>query len=165
MMEEVNFEDAIISKVADETVEKMQVCFYVPDAAAIGVNVESNPDRRIPYASVDRNAICVTVEDYLEDSVHGIPIHIPDFLPEYLQDEHLSLELNGEHGLYNTHFASNSIVNVEEANKIRFRDSRSYSPTAKFLIHGRLFVCKQLKYTYANGHQDPIVEGIFYPYI
>ena len=86
-------------------------------------------------------------------------------LPTYIGREDLTLELNGEYGLYENHFKSELVSNLEDSYTIYFNSKEILDPTSKFLIHGRLFVCQQLKYTYANGHQDPVVEGIFYPYI
>lgn len=154
--ENVIFSEAIGKKITENTVENMQVCFYTPDGNAFGVNY----DRTI-YRTNFRTPICVTAQDYLEDRVYGVPVHVPD----YTGLEELTLELNGEHGLYNTHFVKNMAINMNEANKIRFRCSTLLDTTMQFIIHGRLFVCQQLRYTYGDGRQHPIVEGTFFPYL
>lgn len=77
----------------------------------------------------------------------------------------MTLELNGQQGLYNTHFRPEQAIDIQEACTIKFRARGGYDLKLPFLIRGRLFVCQQLKYTYADSHQHPIVEGTFYPYL
>ena len=86
----------------------------------------------------------------------------PTQLPVYRQ---LTLELDGQYGRYQTDFNKNMLADFTTQFTIRFRSKAFLDPAKKFLINNRLFVCQQLKYTYSDGRQHPIVEGIFFPYI
>lgn len=153
--EETEFKEAIGSSLSENTVDNLQVCYYNVDGDGFGMNAD-----RTLYRLNHPVPLCVTTLDYV-DEAHGMFVH----LPTYTGKADMTLELNGEHGLYNTHFKNVRTVNIEEASKIKFRGRQGYDIVSPFLIHGRLFLCQQLKYTYCDGHQHPIVEGTFYPYI
>ena len=153
--EDTAFKEAIGSSISETTLDNIQVCFYHFGTHGFGYNND-----RTLYATQHTHPLCVTARDYVEN-VKGMFVH----LPTYTGKENMTLELNGEHGLYNTHFRPLRAVNIEEGSKIRFRGRFGYDIVSPFLILGRLFICQQLKYTYADGHQHPIVEGTFYPYL
>ncbi len=150
------FAEAISSRISENVADRLQVCFYTSDGYAFGVD----SDRQLHMYNF-RTAICVTAQDYLEDLTQGVPVHIPD----YTGRTDLTLELNGSHGLVATHFSKNLSVEMAEASTLRFRSGEFLDPAVPYLIHGRLFLCQKLKYTYLDGHQHPIVEGTFFPYI
>ncbi len=106
--------------------------------------------------------------DYLFTRVDGKYIDQQDFSlsddlwPNY---QEYTLALDGTYGRYQKDYSRNKMADLTNPYTIRFRSSVMLDPTTPFLIHGRLFVCQQLKYTYADGRQNPIVEGTFYPYI
>ncbi len=152
---ELEFKEAVKSGYSEDATDIMQVAFYSFEGNGFGRGT-GGAFYRLNYPLIN----CVTARDYMDEDYNN---HI--HLPTYIGREDLTLELNGEYGLYENHFKSELVSNLEDSYTIYFNSKEILDPTSKFLIHGRLFVCQQLKYTYANGHQDPIVEGIFYPYI
>lgn len=152
--EETTFKDAIGASISETTLDNIQVCFYNFSGNGFGLNYDRTLYRvNFPVPN------CVTTRDYV-DTAQGTFVH----LPNYTGIENMTLELNGQYGLYNTHFKAVRTVNIEEGSTIRFKGVFGYDIVAPFLIHGRLFVCQQLKYTFKDNHQHPIVEGVFYPY-
>lgn len=154
--EEVEFKEAIGSTISETTVDNMQVCFYTTAGYSFGFN----PGDRTLYALTFVRPSCATTLDYIDTRV-GMFVH----LPTYTGIANMTLELNGQQGLYNTHFRPEQAIDIQEACTIKFRARGGYDLKLPFLIRGRLFVCQQLKYTYADSHQHPIVEGTFYPYL
>lgn len=159
-IENKDFQTALEEGLEDHASSIMQVAFYAgfievrdpfngPTAKLTGRKTTTCFAQR--YYLADRYDNTHTVMTYTEDEISGF--------------NNMTLELDGNWGRMVHDYAQNDLVDLDQQQIIKIRNLKFVGPMMKFLIHGRLFVCKQLKYTYANGHQDPIVEGIFYPYI
>ena len=163
-----DFTATVLGKAGERASDRMQVAFYTGITKAMIISqYEGDELKESNYyiAMIQTTPNMITQSPFITDR-NGRYLyqqwHKLSSLP--LVDK-LTLALDGKNGRYDIDFGHNKIVNVDDRFTIRLRARSYYDPTFKFLIHGRLFVCQQLKYTYANGHQDPIVEGIFYPYI
>ena len=80
-------------------------------------------------------------------------------------DATYDLRLNGPTGRFAQSGQVTSVIDITHEVTIRFRCRHLLDPIRRFLINNRLFICQQLKYTYADGRQHPIVEGTFFPYV
>lgn len=160
--EDQDFEESLENGMAEEkTMDTMQVAFY----GAIRLR-RSNSDgvETMPYVAPmlfnqRYHTLWVNLHRY-QDIMDGA-VRITD--NDITDGSKMNLELNGDAGRFGMDFSQSAQVNSKEARTIRFRGGAELDPTRQYLIHGRLFACQQLKYTYSNGSQHPVVEGIFFP--
>ena len=136
--EEFTFYDAIEQGIKDVAGDVIQVAFY---AGMLGNSVY-----RRPFQFTIPKAFHLGLIEVTEQILPGASSMTLEPRKRYAQD------------------FKNSYRVGKEAYTASFRAAAILDPMRQFLIHNRLFVCQQLKYTYKDGHQHPIVEGVFYPY-
>ncbi|MBO4906214.1 MAG: hypothetical protein J5486_04145 [Bacteroidaceae bacterium] len=149
-----DFQAAVINGINDNAGSVMQVAFY---AGMLGVRVPSLGGTA--YFTDYKRPMCFAQRYYLE---FGFMTLTEEEVPGFST---MTMELNGEYGQAASDFSQKDYVDTNQQHTIRFRTAAMLDPTLQYLIHGRLFVCQQLKYRFADGRQYPIVEGVFYPYI
>ena len=79
------------------------------------------------------------------------------------RERDMTLELDGEDGMYATNYAKNEKYDNNREYTIRFKTVGRPDPKSVFIIDHVKFFCKQLKYTVKDGRISEVVEGIFYP--
>ncbi len=151
---------------ADQTTDNLQVAFYAGVIRGKSPVYDSGEE-----GGLENNGYRPTCFNYrymihfLAVSHHQLPF-IFDIADNILEGAgEMTLELGSTRGRIANDLSLSKPVDLTTPYTIRFRSSVMLDPTTPFLIHGRLFVCQQLKYTYADGRQNLIVEGIFFPYI
>jgi len=113
-------------------------------------------------------------ESARSDSNHRIPMcHTTPFhhgsynfgdaaLYAVYPDKTVTLELDGEHGLYNSLYKHNLKVNEGTEYNIKFkRKGRIYDPMSVFVIGNQKYYCIEMKYQIDNNEVSDIVEGTF----
>lgn len=149
-----DFQKALLNGIQDNAGSVIQVAFY---AGMIGVRVPSMGGTA--SFTQYRRPMCFAQHYYLE---FGFMTLTEEEVPGFGT---MTMELSGEHGRATSDYEQSDFVDTEQQHTIRFRAPSILDPARQFLIHGRLFVCQQLKYTYQDSHQHPIVEGVFFPYL
>ena len=127
----------------DEAGDAMEVAFYLGNCKVMG------DTKRFPWCITDNGN--ATTQNVSSTDVPGA--------------DRMTLVLRYTYGRYMQDFNAAAKIDTNEKHVIQIKSAHRYDLLTPFLIHGRLFVCQQLKYTYADGRQHPIVEGTFYPYI
>lgn len=127
----------------DEAGNAMEVAFYLGNCKVMG------DTKRFPWCLTDNGN--ATTHYVGNADVPGA--------------DKMTLVLRYSYGRYAQDFSAATRIDTNEKHVIRIKSAVKYNLLVPFLIHGRLFICQQLKYTYADGRQHPIVEGTFYPYI
>lgn len=173
----VCFNQAVSGNVSDKVLDTIAVAFYLgPVEARVDpyytLKLDISTETALAMIEGLRHQfipVCITHHYYiLSGSWRGQELHAFEW---DIDDNDVpgcsnwTLSLEGEHGRYATDFSNSTPVNTDLQYVLRFRGKALYDPTCPFLIHGRLFACQQLKYTFKDGRQHPIVEGTFYPYI
>lgn len=78
-------------------------------------------------------------------------------------DKDTTLQLDGEHGLYNKLYKDNPKVNKRTEYKFSFlRKGQWYEPTDIFLIGNQPYFCEELKYNMESKGCSEVVEGTFF---
>lgn len=124
--------------------------YFISVDSANGESVRSNNTYRIP--------MCRTTPYH-----HGM-FNLGDAaIYAVYPDKDMTLQLDGEHGLYNTIYKGNPKVDRGTEYKIRFaRQKRNYDPMAIYLIDNKKYFCIELKYEVSCRGIADIVEGTFY---
>lgn len=167
-----DFTKKIIEGTSESASDSMQVAFYTGIIEAPKADTETGElsASSFYYAMLQTTPICVTRSGKATNS--SISFYQGNqqvfHLNASLWPLYYAMTLNLDkpyYGRYAKDFNKNRLADFTEKYTFQLRTGRGISPTDFFLIHGRLFICQQLKYTYADGRQHPIVEGTFYPYI
>ncbi len=156
------FAKAISGGVSDNALDTMSVAFV----ADLSVPFEPSTNGAATEASGEVMRQCLTTRKYIAYHEREERVVVLQTEDNGIRDTvRCELSLTDDDGLYDRTREVNNIIDTTQLFTIRFKCRAILNPMRQFLIHGRLFVCEQLKYTYGNGRQDPIVEGLFYPYI
>lgn len=78
--------------------------------------------------------------------------------------EAMTLELNGSNGMAAKVYTGGNNADISQKHTIYFKSNGILNPNDLYNIAGRLFICQQIKYTFAKGKRHPVAEGVFYPY-
>ena len=151
-----DFGAAVEDGISDQAGSVMQVAFYLgPQRLRLSSEDEVGRKGSICWIPQCMTVPKIIIDGYIE--VAASECRITD-------GKAYTLELNGPDGLFERDYKETSRLALDQQHTIRFQSPELLDPTRLFLIHGCLFVCQQLKYTYQDGRQHPIVEGVFYPY-
>lgn len=77
-------------------------------------------------------------------------------------NEHLTLRLQGENGLYEQYYKNNVKVNTQTEYTFKFLSNKLMDTRAIFVIRNKEYYCKELHYKVTAERIDEVVEGIFY---
>lgn len=77
-------------------------------------------------------------------------------------NEHLTLRLQGENGLYKQFYKNNVKVNTQTEYTFRFLSDTLLDTRCIFVIKNKEFYCKELHHTISTEKISKEVEGIFY---
>lgn len=152
-----DFGAAIEEGINDNAGNVMEVAFYLgPQRLRLASDAETKSIGNRVYIPQCMTTPKLIIDGYIEF----------DTLECRITDGRVyDLALNGATGMYNRDYAEAQTLELDQQHTIRFRCTSVLDPTLLFLIHNRLFVCQQLKYTYRDSHQHPIIEGTFFPYL
>lgn len=76
----------------------------------------------------------------------------------------MTLEILGDRGLYERYYKDRLGISETTEYVFRFRhNGRMMDARKMFVIGGRLYYCKELKYEVTNNRMRDLVEGVFYP--
>ena len=148
-----NFKDVIVNGINDNSGDVMQVAFY---AGMIGVRVPLG-DGTYSWVGL-KYPMCFAQRYYLEGGLMQITEN------EVPGASTMTLELSGQNGRAVRDYGTALYADISQKHTIQFRSEEMLNPNDLYVIAGRLFICQQIKYTYANGKQHPVAEGVFYPY-
>lgn len=77
-------------------------------------------------------------------------------------NEHLTLRLQGENGLYEQFYKNNVKVNTQTEYTFKFLSNDLMDTRAIFVIKNKEFYCKELHHTITAERVEELVEGVFY---
>lgn len=123
--------------------------YFISVDSSNGESVRSDSNNRIP--------MCHTTPFH-----HGAYNLGDSSLYAVYPDKTVTLEIGGEHGLYNSLYKYNSKVNERTEYKIQFRrKGMIYDPRVVFVIGNQKYYCMEMKYQIENNNISEIVEGTF----
>ncbi|MBQ7967067.1 MAG: hypothetical protein IJ290_04045 [Bacteroidaceae bacterium] len=141
--------------------KRMEVCFYLGTVLNRCLTDCVIGDSPIDY-SYSQSILTVK---YWFDALISSSQRVLSFSPsECGGEEHMTLELDGEHGRVNTDFSLRRF-DANDEYSINIRTHEMLNPMSLYNIDNRLFYCKDLRYRVENGELTNIVEGKFYPAI
>lgn len=93
------------------------------------------------------------------------PFHSANgFLLNHADVIHASLSLVEErYGMYDQFYQGNENIDTSKRCTFTFVSEKILDPKDYFLIHGKLYYCKVLKYKVEDGELGKLVEGEFFP--
>lgn len=131
--------------------DTMSVAFY------FGVRTYSNNKWTYPILSPSNKMVRTKMYASIEQ-------YVPKNEIVSMSPTQATLEIIGEGGLYDRYYKKRLGISETTEYVFRFRhNGRMMDARKMFVIGGRLYYCKELKYEVTNNRVSDIVEGVFYP--
>lgn len=115
----------------------------------------------VPMAAPDSQAQLACLRD--TDVLWLNSVFWKDFRQVVLRSDHLTMAINGDHGMDAYSYSKNPSIDATTAYTIKFRCTSVPDIRKMFLIENRKFYCKELKFRIDAGSRSEVCEGTFFP--